>query len=76
METEPPYELNRFKARLFWLGREPFKPGKTYKIKLATQEAEVVIESIENTRSRIRIWKIAAPKPSVAARVPPSARID
>jgi bifunctional enzyme CysN/CysC len=47
LETDPPYELTRFKARLFWLGRQPFRPGKTYKLKLATQEAECQIESID-----------------------------
>jgi len=46
-ENAPPYELTRFKARLFWLGRKPFEPGRPYKLKLATQEAEVSIESIE-----------------------------
>ena len=48
LESAPPYELSRFKARLFWLGRQPFRLGKSYKIKLATQEAECQIESIEN----------------------------
>ena len=47
LETDPPYELNRFKARLFWLGRAPFTKGKTYKLKLATQEADCEIGSIE-----------------------------
>jgi bifunctional enzyme CysN/CysC len=47
LETAPPYELTQFKARLFWLGRTPFSAGKTYKIKLATQEAECQIDSIE-----------------------------
>jgi bifunctional enzyme CysN/CysC len=47
LETEPPYELNRFKARLFWLGRQPFKQGKLYKLKLATQEADCEIESLQ-----------------------------
>jgi bifunctional enzyme CysN/CysC len=47
LETAPPYELASFKARLFWLGRRPLEKGKTYKLKLATQEAECVIESIE-----------------------------
>jgi bifunctional enzyme CysN/CysC len=47
LETSPPFELSRFKARLFWLGRKPFAKGKTYKLKLATQEAECEIESIE-----------------------------
>ena len=47
LETTLPYELNRFKARLFWLGRKPFTKGKSYKLKLATQEVECGIESIE-----------------------------
>lgn len=47
LETAPPYELTRFKARLFWLGRNPFKKGKLYKLKLATQEVECEIESME-----------------------------
>jgi len=47
LETAPPYELNRFKARLFWLGRAPFRKGKLYKLKLATQEVDCEIESIE-----------------------------
>src|SRR6266478_2803518 len=47
LESSPPFELSSFKARLFWLGKQPFSKGRTYKIKLATQEAECGIESIE-----------------------------
>jgi bifunctional enzyme CysN/CysC len=47
LESDPPYELSSFKARLFWLGRQPFKPGKTYRLKLATQEVDCSIQSIE-----------------------------
>jgi bifunctional enzyme CysN/CysC len=47
LETAPPYELTKFKARLFWLGRTPFKKGKPYKLKLATQEVECQIDDIE-----------------------------
>ena len=47
LETDAPYELSRFKARLFWLGRAPFSMGKTCKLKLATQEVECEIDSIE-----------------------------
>lgn len=46
LETTPPYELSKFKARLFWLGRQPFRKGRTYKLKLATQELDCGIESI------------------------------
>ena len=47
LETAPPYELTRFKARLFWLGRVPFRKGRLYRLKLATQEADCEIESID-----------------------------
>lgn len=47
LETEPPFELSSFRARLFWLGKQPFAKNKTYKLKLATQEVECHIESIE-----------------------------
>jgi bifunctional enzyme CysN/CysC len=47
LESSPPFELSSFKARLFWLGKQPFSKGRTYKIKLATQEAECGIESIQ-----------------------------
>ena len=47
LETTPPYELTRFKARVFWLGRAPFAKGKVYKLKLATQEADCEIDAID-----------------------------
>ena len=47
LESTPPYELNWLKARLFWLGRAPFRKGRLYKLKLATQEVDCEIESIE-----------------------------
>jgi bifunctional enzyme CysN/CysC len=46
-ESAPPLELASFKARVFWLGRKPFTKGKTYKLKLATREADCTIASIE-----------------------------
>jgi bifunctional enzyme CysN/CysC len=36
----------RLRANLFWLGRKPMVPGKRYKLKLATAETEVTIDSI------------------------------
>lgn len=47
LEKDAPYELLRFKARLFWLGRAPFRKGKLYKLKLATQEVDCEIDSID-----------------------------
>ncbi len=46
LESAPPFELSSFNARLFWLGRNPLRQGKAYKLKLATQEVECQIESI------------------------------
>jgi bifunctional enzyme CysN/CysC len=47
LESDAPYELTRFKARLFWLGRAPFSKGKLYKLKLATQEVDCEIDAID-----------------------------
>ena len=47
LETHPPYELTKLKARVFWLGREPFRKGKRYKLKLATQEVECEIDQLD-----------------------------
>jgi bifunctional enzyme CysN/CysC len=47
LETAPPYELTKFKARVFWLGKKPFSKGKRYKLKLATQEVECEIDQLD-----------------------------
>jgi bifunctional enzyme CysN/CysC len=46
-ENAPPYALTSFKARVFWLGKQPFLPGRKYRLKLATQEVECHIEKLE-----------------------------
>lgn len=42
-----PLQTNRLKANLFWLGDNPIEEGKTYKLKLASQETACRIEKIE-----------------------------
>ncbi len=59
LETAPPYELNRFKARVFWLGRNPFSKGKLYKLKLATQEVNCEIESLDKVIDASTLGAIA-----------------
>jgi bifunctional enzyme CysN/CysC len=66
LETDPPYELSRFKARLFWLGRAPMVPEKTYKLKLATQEAECQIETIERVIDSSNLEVVQRSEPQVA----------
>lgn len=43
----PPQLTTVFRATLFWLGQSPLTVGATYKLKLATQEATVTVQSIE-----------------------------
>ncbi len=46
-EQDPPSTVQEFKANLFWMGRANLETGKKYKLKLATQEIECEIKSIE-----------------------------
>jgi bifunctional enzyme CysN/CysC len=64
-ESNLPHELNRFSARLFWLGREPFKKGKTYKIKLATQECPCEIDEIKRVIDSSTLEAITRDQPFV-----------
>lgn len=58
-ETTPPYELTRFKARVFWMGRAPFAKGRLYKLKLATQEVECEIEAIDRVIDAASLQNVA-----------------
>lgn len=42
-----PIETDVFRARIFWLGRDPLEIGKKYKLKLMTTEAVVEVQAIE-----------------------------
>lgn len=42
----PPIESNVFRARLFWLGREPLTPGRRYRLRLGTREVAAEVQSI------------------------------
>ena len=48
LPESPLISTHEVHARLFWLGKEPFKVGQRYKIKLATQEAECEIKEIRS----------------------------
>jgi len=41
-----PLVTNRIKANVFWLGRDPLVPDKTYKLKLATQEVDTRVAEL------------------------------
>lgn len=44
--ARPPQVSTKVRVNLFWLGRKPMIPGKRYKLKLATAETEVSIDTI------------------------------
>jgi bifunctional enzyme CysN/CysC len=61
-EAAPPYELTKFKARIFWLGKNPFVKGRKYKLKLATQEVECEIDNIERVIDASTLMEISRDK--------------
>ena len=61
LEDTPPYELSRFKARLFWLGRSPFRKGTSYKLKLGTQEVDCEIEAVDHVIDASTLGRISRP---------------
>jgi bifunctional enzyme CysN/CysC len=65
LENNPPYELARFKVHLFWLGRAPFIKGRSYKLKLATQEVECEIDSVQKIIDSSTLETISRAEPFV-----------
>jgi bifunctional enzyme CysN/CysC len=65
LESDAPYELSQFKARVFWMGRAPFLMGKAYKLKLATQEVECSIDSLERVIDSSTLETISRAEPFV-----------
>jgi bifunctional enzyme CysN/CysC len=61
LESTPPYVLTCFKARVFWLGKRPFMPGRKYRLKLATQEAECQIEKLERVIDAATLQTVERP---------------
>ena len=47
LEESGPVETNSLRARIVWLGRQPLVRGKRYKLKLATSEHAVEVQTIE-----------------------------
>ena len=41
-----PSVSNKFKANVFWMGKQPLVKGKTYKLKIATQQVPVIVAEI------------------------------
>lgn len=59
LESDPVIQKRQFKARLFWMGRNPLKLRKKYKIKLTTQEVECEIKSIDKIIDASTLGEVA-----------------
>ena len=46
-ETNLPVESDVFRAHIFWLSHKPLRAGAKLKIKLATMEAQIIVQAIE-----------------------------
>jgi bifunctional enzyme CysN/CysC len=46
-EDRAPIETDVFRARIFWLGSESFKPGQSIGLKLMTSESTIELQAIE-----------------------------
>jgi bifunctional enzyme CysN/CysC len=57
-----PVETDVFRARIFWLGREPMVLNKTYKLKLGTLEVPVTVQSIERIIDTSDLSNSSAPQ--------------
>src|SRR5208282_5599064 len=41
-----PNVTNKFRANIFWMGKQPLIKGKTYKLKITTQQVPVIVADI------------------------------
>jgi len=41
-----PHVSNKFRANIFWMGKQPLIKGKTYKLKIATQQVPVIVADV------------------------------
>ncbi len=48
-EAEAPEVSDRFRAHVFWMGREPLRLGHRYTLRLGTQEVGVEVEAIHHS---------------------------
>jgi bifunctional enzyme CysN/CysC len=65
-ETDAPIESNRFKARLFWMGRQPLMVGQRYKLKLTTQELDAEVVSVDRIIDASTLENIAHTRDHIA----------
>jgi bifunctional enzyme CysN/CysC len=65
-EENAPIESNRFKARLFWMGKRNLMIGERYKLKLTTQELDAEIVSVEKIIDASTLENVATGRDYIA----------
>lgn len=65
-EAEPPIESNRFKARLFWMGKRNLNLGERYQLKLTTQDLDAEIVHIDRIIDASTLEVITEPRNYIA----------
>jgi bifunctional enzyme CysN/CysC len=64
-DERPAFEQTSFRARVFWLGRQPLVPGRAYRLKLTTQELPCQIETVERVIDGATLVEPRRSEPSV-----------
>ena len=49
LKESAPEVANRFRANLFWMGKNPLVRGRSYSLRLATREVEMELEAVHRT---------------------------
>ncbi len=57
--TEPlPHASTKFRANIFWMGKQPLVKSKTYKLKIASQHVPVVLSEIMNVMNAAELSSV------------------
>ncbi len=64
--ADAPIESNRFKANLFWMGKRNLERGVRYKLRLATQEIDCEVVSVDRIIDASTLETVAGRRSHVA----------
>ncbi len=56
-----PHVSNKFRANIFWMGKQPLVKGRTYKLKIATQQVPVIVSDIIQVLNAAQLEESAKP---------------
>ena len=71
-ESSAPFEDRQFRARIFWMSKNPLAPGRSYRLRLATQDVPCEVLSVERVIDATTLDEVVRVSPSAAAILPSS----